>query len=39
MVANIIDTEMTLDEKIEESEMKIFSESVPLKSGIHQKVH
>ncbi len=33
LVANIIDTEMTLDEKIEESEMKIFSESAPLKSG------
>ena len=33
LVASIIDTEMTLDQKIEESEMKLFSGSAPIKSA------
>ena len=33
LVSNIIGTEATLDEKIEQSEVRLFSESVPLKSS------
>ncbi len=33
MVASMIDTELTLDQKIEESELQMFSSSVPIKSN------
>merc|ERR1712020_466066 len=33
MVATMIDTEYALDEKIEESELRLFSKSEPLKSS------
>jgi len=33
LVANMIDNEMAVDEKIEESEMQLFSQSAPIKSS------
>jgi hypothetical protein len=44
LVASMIDTEMTLDQKIEESELKLFSGSAPIRSadmtadGLREKV-